>query len=107
MQVNEIESIRVTTDDVMQAIRDYQQKFAIEHFTTREIAKQMGVDEYPVRTAFSWLHRYQMIETVPCVRSIRYTKAHGEEYSATVYQIKPESTAADFAALNRIFGYGG
>lgn len=42
MQVNEIESIRVTTDDVMQAIRDYQQKFAIEHFTTREIAQADG-----------------------------------------------------------------
>lgn len=100
------DSVKVTTDSVMTAIREYLKKYSVSHFTTRDIARHMEVDEYPVRTAFSWLNRYHLIETAPCVRSIRYTGTAHEKYSATVYKIKPESTAADFAALMGVFCRG-
>jgi hypothetical protein len=74
----------------------------------------MGVEEYPVRTAFTWLARNKEIEIVPGVRSKRYLgdpenpnkRRHTDSYSASVYQVKEEAAAVDFSALNRAFGYG-
>lgn len=97
--------LRVTTETVMQAIRAYAESVK-PFFTTCDIARAMGVEEYPVRAAVSWLNRYRMIEIVPGVRSRRYTKLHGEEYSATVYQIREKGGEADFNVLYRAFGYG-
>lgn len=97
------ETSHVTTEGVMKAITSYAESPDRQHFTTLDIARFMEVDEYPVRSAVSWLNRYQMIEVVPGVRSKRYTKAHGEEYSATVYQVRKTSEAADFVTLTRVF----
>ena len=80
-------------------------------FTTADIARDMGVDEYPVRAAVSWLARYGLIEIIPGVRSKRYLeqpaarRLHGDSYSVSVYQIKEKGAQADFAALNRAFGF--
>lgn len=98
-------TVRVTQETALQAIRQYIDRAGKEHFTTLEIARLMGADEYHVRIAFSWLTRYKAIERVPGVRSVRYTGTAGEKYSAAVYRIRDESAAADFAALNRAFGF--
>ena len=72
----------------------------------------MGVDEYSVRAAVSWLNRYRFIEIVPGVRSKRYQpepsnrRLHGSEYSVSVYQLVDKCAAADFDTLNRVFGFG-
>lgn len=106
MAIEQTESaVRVTRDSVLEAIKIYVDDQSKQFFTTLEIARQMGVDEYSVRVAFSWLARYEQIEIVPGVRSIRYTGTAHEKYSATVYQIREEATEVDFAALNRAFGY--
>ena len=98
-------TIRVTTDTAQQAIKQHVDRAGKEYFTTVEIARDMGVDEYHVRIAFSWLSRYKTIERVPGVRSVRYTGTQGEKYSASVYRIREEAARVDFAALNRAFGF--
>ena len=108
-----IETPRVTTATVLEAIKAYVGANS-DHFTTQDIARQMGVEEYPVRAAISWLNRNEEIEIVPGVRSKRYlgepenpdTRRHTTSYSASVYQIRKKAGKADFAALNRLFGYG-
>ena len=97
---------RVTTEDAMQAIKQHVDRAGKAHFTTIEIARDIGADEYHVRIAFSWLTRYKAIEQVPGVRSVRYTGTQGEKYSASVYRIREEAALVDFAALNRVFGIG-
>lgn len=99
-------TVRVTQETVLQAIKQHVDRAGKEHFTTHDIARDMGADEYHVRIAFSWLSRYKAIERVPGVRSVRYTGTAGEKYSAAVYRICETSGEADFAALNRIFGFG-
>lgn len=102
---------RVTKDSVMAAIRCYIKDQPKPFFTTIDIARHMGVDEYPVRAAVSWLNRYRFVEIVPGVRSKRYLgepenpekRRHTDSYSASVYQIRKESSSADFAVLNRVF----
>lgn len=97
-------TVLVTTDTALQAINQHVGRAGNEHFTTHEIARAMGADEYHVRIAFSWLSRYRIIESIPGVRSVRYTGTAGEKYSANVYQLRQESTPADFETLNRVFG---
>lgn len=107
-------TVRVTTDTALQAIKQHVDRVGKEHFTTIEIAKDMGADEYHVRIAFSWLTRYKAIERVPGVRSKRYLppstdpncRRHGNSYSVSVYRIREEAAPVDFAALNRLFGFG-
>lgn len=106
-------SVRVTRDSVLEAIKAYVETQAKPFFTTQDIARFMGVEEYPVRAAVSWLTRYELIEVVPGVRSRRYLgnaadetkRRHTDSYSASVYQMKPAATPVDFAALNRAFGF--
>lgn len=109
------ESFRVTKETVMDAIRAYIADQSKPFFTTLDIARHMGVDEYPVRAAVSWLARYGMIEIVPGVRSKRYLgqpedpnkRRHTDSYSASVYQVSKTKSQADFATLNRVFCGGG
>jgi len=103
----------VTRDRVIEAIREYLDSTSADHFTTLDIAKHMQCSEYQVRTAFTWLTRYEVIETVPGVRSKRYLgqaadptkRRHAHSYYASVYQLKVESAAAppDFNALMAVF----
>ena len=105
-------TIRVTTDTVQEAIEQYVKDRAENRFTTADIARFMGVDEYPVRAAVSWLARYELIEIVPGVRSKRYLgdpenpqkRRHTDSYSASVYRLRV-AAAVDFTALNRAFGF--
>ena len=93
----------VTTKSTIAAIREYVKTTTRESFTTHDIANHIGAEEYHVRTAFVWLTRQKAIEIVPCVRSIRYTRTRGEEYSAAVYQLRSDGGSCDFGALMRAF----
>lgn len=107
--------IRVKTEAVKAAIERYV-KERCDHFTTADIARFMGVEEYPVRAAVSWLSRYGMIEIIPGVRSKRYLgqpadtskRRHTDQYFASVYQLKVEIVAEppDFNALMAAFCRG-
>lgn len=92
----------VNTDSVQKAIERFIEHTGENRFTTADIARSMGVDEYPVRAAIRWLHEHEKIEVIPGVRSCRYTKTCGEKYSASVYQIR-RSVQVDFVTLNRVF----
>lgn len=82
------ESVRVTKESVMAAIRSYVEDQAKPFFTTLDIARHMGVDEYPVRAAVSWLSHQNLVGIVPGVRCKRYTRTRGEQYDTTVYQLR-------------------
>lgn len=81
-------TIRVTTDTVHEAIEQCIKHRGENFFTTSDIARYMGVDEYPVRTAIKWLHEYAIVDVVPGVRSYRYTKTRGDKYSTSVYRLR-------------------
>jgi len=103
----------VTRDRVIEAIRDYLKAASCGHFTTLDIAKHMQCSEYQVRTAFTWLVRYNIIEIVPGVRSKRYLgqaadptkRRHAHSYYASVYQLKVQAPAVaiDFQTLMGAF----
>lgn len=110
MITEQAETIPVTKETVLEAIK----AFSIETFTTFEIAEAMGVEEYPVRAAVSWLIKGKLIEkagarklwTKPVRRERRgFVPGKCEPYWATTYQLKIQTTA-DFMALNRVFGFG-
>lgn len=92
-----------TTSNTLTAIREYVMDVERENFTTHDIARHMGIDEYHVRVAFGWLTRKKAIEIVPCVKSTRYTRTRGEEYSAAVYRLRKHGGMCDFAGLMRAF----
>lgn len=94
---------QVTTKSTIAAIRDFVSETKRENFTTHDIAKHIGADEYHVRSAFGWLTRKKAIEVVPCVRCTRYTRTHGVEYSAAVYQLRSDGGPCDFKTLMRAF----
>ncbi len=101
----------LATDAVRKAIERYVEERGENRFTTADIARFLGVEEYPVRAAVSWLARYGMIEIIPGVRSRRYRsmptdrRPHDDDYSVSVYRVKEQATEVDFAALNRAFGF--
>lgn len=105
-------TLRVTTETVQEAIEQYVKDRAENRFTTADIARAMGVDEYPVRAAVSWLARYGLIEIIPGVRSKRYRsmptdrRPHDDDYSVSVYQVKEPAGEANFAALMGVFCRG-
>jgi hypothetical protein len=103
------EPVRVTTEAVLAAIRE----FPIESFTTFEIAEAMGVPEYPVRAAMSWLVARKIVVragarklmTKPVIRQDgRPPKP--EPYWATTYVLKEQSAPVDFSALMGAFCRG-
>lgn len=96
----------VTTDTVISAVNDFLKERREKRFTTHDIARHMGAEEYHVRIAFSWLTRNRAIETIPGVRSVRYTGSAGEKYSANVYQLVAVSEKPDFSALMGVFCRG-
>ena len=97
--------VRVTTEDVLKAVRAYQ-----GDFTTYDIAGVLGVEEYPVRAAMSWLVKRGIAEKVGTLERRLSPPAgrrlHGEVYPVSLYRVKEEAVPVDFAALNRAFGYG-
>jgi len=97
--------VRVTTGDVLKAVRAY-----VGEFTTYDIAGVLGVEEYPVRAAMSWLVKRGIVEKVgtkerrlpaPIGRRL-----HGDVYAVSLYMVKEEAAPVDFSALNRAFGFG-
>ena len=105
-------TIRVTTDTVQKAIEQYVKDRGDNRFTTADIARFMGVEEYPVRATVSWLARYGLIEIIPGVRSRRYLgqpadrRLHGDSYSVSMYRVKERCGEANFAALMGVFCRG-
>lgn len=99
----------VTTERVLAAIKEYLVGRQQSHFTTVAIAEHMGADEYSVRRAFGWLKTDGLIDVVPCVSSVRYTRTRGEKYSVAVYEVMEAFGPPDLAALHRTFccGRGG
>lgn len=101
--------VRVTTEAVLSAIRD----FPILSFTTFQIAEAMGVPEYPVRAAVSWLARRQIVVRAGarklttrrpvCRERNGYAPGGHEPYWATTYILKEQSAPVDFAALMGAF----
>ena len=96
--------VRVSTENVLQAVTSY-----VGEFTTYEVAGVLGVEEYPVRAAMSWLLKRGFVEKVgtkerrlplPAGRRL-----HGDVYPVSVYQAKEQAGEVDFAALNRAFGF--
>ncbi|WP_374343940.1 hypothetical protein [Azonexus sp.] len=104
-------SQHLATEAVRKAIEQYVKDRAENRFTTADIARFMGIDEYPVRAAVSWLARYGLIEIIPGVRSKRYRsmptdrRPHDDDYSVSMYRVKEKASEVDFAALNRAFGF--
>lgn len=104
---------QVTTDAVLEAIRLHSDSKGalpdIDHpdsgaaVSTVDIALLMGVPEYPVRVAFSWLVRYGLIEPIKGTCCMRRTRVTGERYTATLYRLRAESGPADFDALYKVF----
>lgn len=92
----------VTTDSVLEAIKTYAQHAPT--FSTLDIARAMGADEYRVRVACSWLKRYRIIELVEGTNCMRRTRRTGERYTASLYRLRPQAEPADFDALFRVFG---
>lgn len=105
-------NVRVTTETVQKAIEQFVKDRGENRFTTADIARDMGVDEYPVRAAVSWLARYGMIEIIPGLRSKRYRsmptdrRPHDDDYSVSVYQVKERCGEVNFAALMGVFCRG-
>lgn len=99
---------RLTTDAVKAAIEQFVAQ-GENRFTTMDIARFMGIDEYPVRAAVSWLARYGMIEIIPGVRSKRYRspvagrRLHGNHDFVSVYRVKEAAAPVDFSALMSAF----
>jgi len=96
----------VTTGTVKGAIERYIAE-RNNHFTTADIARFMGSDEYQVRAAFTWLARYRVVEIIPGVRSTRYLgeprdpskRRHARSYTASMYRMVEKMEAPDFAGL--------
>lgn len=100
--MNAVPERQITAGSVLDAIKEYVAQGS-DHFTTMEIARQMNCGEYQVRAAISWLARGRTVETVKGVRSQRYTKEHGEAYSAAVYQLCEHYGPPDLATLQKVF----
>lgn len=85
----------VTTDDVAKVIES-----VVGEFTTFDIAEQMGVPEYPVRAAMSWLLKRGDIAKAG--QRQRFTARMHEVYWATTYVRVVRGEPADFATLTRV-----
>lgn len=99
----------VSTDQVLSAIKGYKGQVDPEGntvFSTLDIAREMGADEYRVRVACSWLRRYRIIEVIEGTTCMRRTRRTGERYTASLYRLRPQAAPADFDALFRVFGLG-
>ncbi|MCV2218892.1 hypothetical protein [Thauera sp. Sel9] len=101
---------KITTEAVLTAITDYRGEIDTDGrtvFSTSDIARVMGCDEYRVRVACSWLRRQRIIEAIEGSAVIRRTARTGERYTANLYRLKPQARAEAFDALFQTFGLGG
>lgn len=110
MSTEQAETPRVTTAMVSAAIK----AFPLESFTTFDIAATMGLAEYPVRAAVSWLLKHGAVKRIgskKCfTKPVRRERCHYrpgkcEPYWATTYARVPEN-AVDFDALFRVLSGG-
>jgi len=91
--------VRVTTAEVLRVVKVYSGEF-----TSFDIAEKMGVPEYPVRAAMSWLLNRRVIEKAGARK--RYTAHRHEAYWATTYRVREQSEPVDFMALMGAFCRG-
>lgn len=94
--------VRVTTEDVLQAVRAYQ-----GDFTTYDIARVLGIEEYPVRAAMSWLVKRGIVERIGTIertlQPVNGRRLHGDTYTVALYRVKEEAAPVDFSALMGAF----
>ena len=79
----------------------------MEEFTTRDVAAAVGVDEYSVRAALSWLLKRKVVELVGKV-SRPYPPEAGQHlrsrsYTVSVYRVIERGQAPDFSLLMGAF----
>lgn len=91
--------VRVTTAEVLRIVEVHSGEF-----TSFDIAEKMGVPEYPVRAAMSWLLNRRVIEKAGARK--RYTAHRHDAYWATTYKMKPQSAPVDFRVLMGAFCRG-
>lgn len=96
--------VRATTDEVLKVVMAYQGEF-----TTYDIARVSGIEEYPVRAAMSWLVKRGIVErigtTERTLQPVKDRRLHGDRYTVALYRAKEEAAPVDFNALNRAFGF--
>ena len=93
--------VRVTTEDVLKAVRAY-----VGEFTTYDIAGVLGAEEYPVRAAMSWLVKRGIVEKVGTIERrlpAPASRRHSEVYPVSLYRVKEEAVPVDFTALMGAF----
>lgn len=94
--------VRATTDEVLKAVRDYQ-----GDFTTYDIARALGIEEYPVRAAMSWLVKRQIVERIGTTERplppVPGKRLHGDTYTVALYRAREEAAPVDFSALMGAF----
>lgn len=95
--------IRASTDNVLMAVRAHG-----GDFTTYDIAQVLGVEEYPVRVAMSWLVRRGIVERVGLAERPFLQSAgrhlQGRTYSVYQYRVRGDDAPAEvFAALMETF----
>lgn len=83
--------VRVTTAEVLKIVEAHRGEFS-----SFDISEKMGVPEYPVRAAMSWLLNRRVIEKVGTRK--RYTALRHEVYWATTYRVREKSAPVDFRA---------
>ena len=83
--------VRVTTAEVLKIVEAHKGEFS-----SFDIAEKMGVPQYPVRAAMSWLLNRRVIEKVGTQK--RYTAHRHEVYWATTYRVREKSAPVDFRA---------
>ena len=83
--------VRVTTAEVLKIVEAHRGEFS-----SFDISEKMGVPEYPVRAAMSWLLNRRVIEKVGTQK--RYTAHRHEVYWATTYRVREKSAPVDFRA---------
>ena len=91
--------VRVTTAEVLKVVEAHRGEFS-----SFDISEKMGVPEYPVRAAMSWLLNRRVIEKVGTRK--RYTALRHEAYWATTYRVREQSAPVDFMALMGAFCRG-
>ena len=91
--------VRITTDDVQKVVEAHSGEF-----TSFDVADKIGVPEYPVRAAMSWLLKRRVIEKAGTRK--RYTTHRHEAYWVTTYRVREQSAPVDFSGLMGAFCLG-
>ena len=88
----------VNVDVVLSVVAGFSED---ENFTTCDVAARVGVSEYRVRAAVSWLLKRGMIKPAGLKRVVSERSRYG--YFVTLYRYVDRREDADFGALMGVF----